>query len=249
MTAISAIVTLHDEHLRAGPTLRSAEIAVARAEAAGLSVERLIGLDRPTAETAAYALAFAGDAWRVTEVDCGDQGAARNAYAAASKGDWIAFLDGDDLWSENWLTEAFKTTKSGEGDAIIHPEVNWFFGNASAIHVNVGQDDPLFDPRFYLYRSHYDALSFAPRAAHLDIPFAARDLERGYAFEDMQWAVETMLAGYRHMVAPDTIIFKRRRDGSQNAKAGARGVAIRDLPELRLENVDALTSFGWRPPS
>ena len=247
MNAISAIVTLHAEFVMAGPTLKSAEGAIATAEADGLSIERIIGLDRPTAETAAFAHAFAGERWRVVEVDCGDQGAARNAYADASGGDWIAFLDGDDLWSENWLSEAARIARETGDQAIVHPELNCFFGKTQAVHVNVGQDDPLFDPRFFHYRSLYDALSFAPRAAHLEVPFAPRDLDRGYAFEDMQWSIETMLAGYRHVVAPDTIIFKRRREGSQNALAGARGVAIRDLPMLKIEQLEALAAFGWRP--
>lgn len=247
MNEISAIVTLHAEFILAGPTLRSAEQAIAAAERSGLKVERVIGLDRPTEETRTFARAFAGDRWRVQEVDCGDQGAARNAYAGSSEGEWIAFLDGDDLWSENWLVKAAEKARDRGEKAIVHPELNWFFGRQNAIHVNVDQDDPLFDPRFYHYRSLYDALSFAPRDAHLEVPFAQRDLDRGYAFEDMQWSIETMLAGYRHVVAPDTIIFKRRREGSQNAIAGARGVAIRDLPILQIEQLEALAAFGWRP--
>lgn len=242
---ISAIVTAHSEAVLAGPSMRSAELAVSRAEAEGFRVERIIGLDSPTPGCRGYFEQYEATGWRILEVDRRDQGLARNAYADASNGRYIAFLDADDLWSENWLSEAGRIAIEAEAAGecvVVHPEMNWFFGGSAARLVNIEQESLLFDPRHFLFRNYYDALAFSPRAAHLDLPFPDRDIEGGYAYEDMQWSIETMAAGWRHRVARNTIIFKRRRQDSQTMRASQRGVVIRDLEALRIENVASLGS-------
>lgn len=243
MTEITAIVTAHSETILAGPTMRSAELAVQRAEAEGFTVERLIGLDAPTPGCKRFFSQFVADGWRIEEVDHRDQGKARNAYARDAQSSSVAFLDGDDLWSENWLVIAGRMMREAEAAGeriIVHPELNWFFGNAASLLVNIDQDNVLFEPRHFLFRNYYDALSLAPRQAHVDHPFADRDIAGGYAYEDMQWAIETMAAGYRHRVAKDTIIFKRRRQDSQTIRASQRGVVIRDIDCLKIDRIGAL---------
>lgn len=243
MTDITAIVTAHAETLLAGPTMRSADAAIARAEAAGLKVERLIGLDAPTPECRAFFEGGLLDHWRRIEMDHRDQGLARNTLAEAASGRWLAFLDADDLWSENWLKIAAETIHKEEENgvnAITHPEVNWVFDGADNIMAKVGQDDILFNPHLTPFRNYYDALAFAPRAAHLAHPYAKRDIARGFAFEDMQWNIETMAAGWRHVVAPGTIIFKRRRPDSQTRQANRRRVVIRDLSAMRIDYIRTL---------
>ena len=243
MTDISAILTAHAETVLAGPTMRSAEVAIARAEEAGLTVERLIGMDNATPACRAYFDNPEHAAWRKIAFSFKDQGKARNALAEAATGRWVAFLDGDDLWSENWLVEAAKTMRAAEdaGErAIVHPEINWVFDKNANTIVNMASDDPLFEPRFFYFRNFYDALALAPRQAHLEIPYADRDMPTGYAFEDMQWGVETVAAGYKHRVARDTIIFKRRRSESQTTRASQRGVVIRPLEAMRIDRVDGL---------
>jgi hypothetical protein len=240
---IAAIVTIHGESVLAAPTVKSAEVAAAAAEKAGYSVERLIGLDAPTAAARAYFSAdrFAG--WPRSEVACRDQGLARNAFVRQTRARWIAFLDGDDLWSENWLVEAARLLEqaenAGEG-AIVHPEVNWFFDKEQSVIVNIDQDDPLFSPAFFYFGNYYDALAAAPRAAHLDHPYPHRDLEQGFAVEDWQWSIETMADGWTHRIAPGTIIFKRRREQSQTIEASRRAAVTRQLPALRIDLVEDL---------
>lgn len=244
MTDISAVLTAHGETVLAGPTMRSAEAAIARAEQAGLTVERLVGMDNATPECRAFFANPEHDAWTKLDFAFRDQGKARNALAAAATGRWIAFLDADDLWSENWLVEAAKAMRAAEAAgerAVIHPEINWVFDKNANVIVNMDSDDPLFEPRFFYFRNFYDALALAPREAHLAIPYADRDLPKGYAFEDMQWAVETVAAGYVHRIARDTIIFKRRRTESQTTRASHRGVVIRPLDAMRVDRVDALS--------
>lgn len=243
MTDISAILTVHDETVVAGPTIGSAELAIARAEAAGYSVERLIGLDAPSDACKAY---FAQDSlsnWRRETAAFKDQGRARNSFAEKARGRWIAFLDGDDLWSENWLVEAARMLEDAEGrdeTVIVHPELNWVFDRRAQIMAKIGQDDPLFSPHYFYFTNHYDTLCIAARKVFLDFPYAHRDIENGFAFEDLQWNIETMAAGLKHVIARDTIIFKRRRNMSQTIRAGQRGATIRDLEPLKIDRIDGL---------
>jgi hypothetical protein len=60
---VTVVVTVHSETLVAGPTMESAEQAIAAAEAAGHSVERILVLDNPPEATSAYFRQPAFDAW------------------------------------------------------------------------------------------------------------------------------------------------------------------------------------------
>lgn len=238
MTDITAIVTAHSETVLAGPSMASAEAAIAQAEAAGFAVERLIGLDSATEACRSYFSQEAFAAWRRVEFSFRDQGQARNALVREATGRWIAFLDADDLWSENWLIEAARLlVAAGEDRIVVHPELNWFFEKQASILVKVPQDDPLMLPHCLYFANYYDALAMAPREAHLDWPYADRDLGAGFALEDLQWNIETMADGWRHVVARDTIVFKRRREMSQNIRASQRAAVIRDLDAMRIDHV------------
>ncbi|MEO1611783.1 MAG: glycosyltransferase family A protein, partial [Pseudomonadota bacterium] len=147
---ITAIVTAHNETVLAGPTMRSAEAAIAEAEAAGLRVERLIGLDEPTPGARVFFEQPEFADWRVMTMSYRDQGKARNHLAALAEGSWIAFLDADDLWSENWLTAAFAQAGAhGSRKVIVHPELNWFFDRQATILANVAQDSPFMAPAYF----------------------------------------------------------------------------------------------------
>lgn len=235
---ISAIVTAHAETVLAGPGMRSAEIAIAQAEAAGLCVERIIGLDNPTPGARAFFEQPTLDGWRRIDMSFRDQGRARNHLSEVSEGDWIAFLDADDLWSENWLVEAARRAEAqGSRKIIVHPELNWFFDRQASILANIPQDSPLMAPEYFYVANYYDALSFAPREAHLEHPFAKRDVPNGFAHEDMQWAIETMAAGYFHAVAQDTIIFKRRQAMSQTIRASQGAASIYAIEPMFIDRI------------
>jgi glycosyltransferase involved in cell wall biosynthesis len=211
---VSAILIAHGEGTMVGVSFRSMLAAVRVAADAGLAVEMLVVLDKPDEGTREMLVEVATHGARLLEVSYGDQAPVRNHAVRESDGRFIAFLDGDDLWTENWLVAAHELCAANVR-TIAHPYADWIFGEQRGLWLPPDQTDPEFEPATLRVTNAWDALSFAPCEAYLDHPFQARDLAQGYAFEDWLWNLETIASGYVHRVVPDTIHFKRSRAGSQ----------------------------------
>jgi hypothetical protein len=251
-TDLSLIVTAHDETLVCGPTMESADVAVEAARAAGYTVQTIIALDKATEATSSYFHQPDFDHWERWPMDEGDLGRVRNALVPRTSGRFIAFLDADDLFSENWLADGLDTVAAAEdrGDHVIaHPEVNLVFDGSKYLWQNVDQDSPLFTPHFLYVRNCYDSLCLAPREAHLEITYVQRDIRNGLSFQDWQFAIETMSRGWKHVVVPDTIIFKRRRDFSLLVESKDRVSIVRPLPEMAIDRIRELARPEGRGPA
>lgn len=223
---VTAILVAHAEGTLAAISLRSLLEAVRVAREGGLEVEPLLILDDPDRATSETLAGAADLGVRTVEVSYADQGLVRNDAVDAASGRYIAFLDGDDLWSENWLLDAHAVCETDPGRVIAHPAVNWAFGEQRLLSFPPDQTDPHFDPRSLRVTNMWDGLCLTPAEAHRDLPYRRRALAEGYAFEDWMWNIETVAAGYLHRVVPETIVFKRSRAGSQFKYASAN----RSLP-------------------
>lgn len=244
MTDLTVIVTAHDETVVAGPTMRSADLAVEAARERGYTVQPIIALDAATEATTAYFQQSRFDHWERRILNEGDLGRVRNALLPDTDGDLIAFLDADDLFSENWLAEGCAAIRAGDkrGEKLIaHPELNVLFDRNAAVTRNVDQDSALFTPHYFYVRNYYDSLCLAPREAHLAAPYTPRDIPNGLSYQDWQFSMETMSRGWKHVVVKDTIIFKRRRDFSLVMESKGRRSLVRGLPEMAIDRVRDLS--------
>lgn len=244
MTDLTLIVTAHNETVVCGPTMRAADLAVDAARARGFTVEPIIALDAATEATTAYFHQPRFDHWERRIMQEGDLGRVRNALVPETGGDFIAFLDADDLFSENWLAEGLTTLTEARdrGERVIaHPELNIIFDGGKTVLRNVDQDSPLFTPHFFYVRNYYDSLCLTPREAHLQVPYIHRDIPNGLSFQDFQFSIETMSRGWKHVVVKDTIIFKRRRDFSLVVESNNRKAIVRSLPEMAIDKVRDLS--------
>jgi len=236
---IAAIMTAHGEGALSAVSLTTLQDCAAHAEANDLRVQRLIVLDRADQKTRRVFDELNIENIEIISTDFGDQGKVRNFAAEYCNAHAIAFLDGDDLWGENWLTEAYLFLKEHGEKAIAHPEFSVFFEGVASVFVNVDQEDPQFDARFLRFANYWDAMCMAWRATHLEHPYCDRRIKDGFAFEDWHWNCETVANSYVHKVVKDTVHFKRRRQSSQTIEASGN---------RSLMPATDLTSYRWSPP-
>jgi glycosyltransferase involved in cell wall biosynthesis len=214
---ISIIITAHREGLIAGVTAQSAQAAVRQAEKAGLSHEIIVVLDRADFVTAnILKSAFGADA-KFLETNEGDPGLARNRGIEHAKGVCATFLDADDLWSENWLVEAWRLIES-RPLFVAHSACNMIFGNQRHLWWHVDSESSLCDLDYLNWMNYWDAMSFARTDIYRRYPFQKNDLELGFGHEDWHWNAWTLAEGIHHKPVARTMHFKRSRSGSQMGK-------------------------------
>jgi glycosyltransferase involved in cell wall biosynthesis len=242
---LTVAITAHSETLVAGPSVLSVEAAISAAEEKGFRVQRLLGLDNSTQEAEQYFRQDRLKAWEIVKYSFGDPFQVRNAMVERGAGKWIAFVDADDMVSENWFAKAAMRLARAEeeGDKIVvHPELNWIFEAHQMVFAKPDMNDEIFLPHYLYFANYYDMMAMAPREAALRIPYGHRDLKHGFGYQDWQWHIETMGAGWRHVVARDTIIFKRRRKNSVSEVNRDRRCLIRDLEPMAIDKVRSLGS-------
>jgi len=239
---VTVVLVVHDETTVCGPTMRAADLAVAAARARGLAVQEIIALDAPTDDTSAYFGQSRFDQWERRVTQTGDIGRVRNALARETTGSHIAFLGAHDLVSENWLAEGVATLSAAldRGERVIaHPELTVDFDGSGAVQINIDQSSPLFTSHYLYFRDYYEAPCLAPRAAHLEVPYRSHGVHHVQG-QDHRFTIETLAAGWRHVVVKDTIIFKRHTERAKDKVGESPGPTTGAPPGLAIDRVRGL---------
>ena len=228
---ISAVLTFHRERQMAAATLHAVERMRRFAETRGFRVQLVMTLDGGDWETedviARHSALRDGD--ELHHVQLFDLSLCRNYAIERAHGEFIAILDGDDLFSENWLAAAVGCIVEHGAITIAHPRLMIAFGIWNAYWEQLDQVDPRFLPETLMSLNHWNACSVARRDVFLRCPYVvARVGESGFGFEDWHWNCETIANGYVHYAVAQTFRLERRKaEGSLNVAHQSHAAILR----------------------
>ena len=233
---ITCVITGHNEGRIAVASLRSFWEAIDFCEQGGYSIQPILVLDRPDDRTQRIFEDYSRATENLHIVGFGDQGHARNEAVNFAEGHYCAFLDGDDLWTRDWLVEALRYLADKHDGHIAHPEFNYFFEMQATIFCHIDQESDDFSMDTLRVANYWDALCVCPTSIYKKIPFYTRDIKNGWAYEDWYWNLETVSAGIVHNVVPNSVLFKRRQKSSQTIIASENKSLPRISPLSRYDS-------------
>ncbi len=215
---ISVVLNAHHEGMLAHPSCSSIELAKAFAEEAGISVEVLVIVDRPSPETTGFLAHRCPKEWKIVRVEFGDPGSSRNEGVRLAKGRWIAFLDADDLFGVNWLRDAYRAAESDPREVVWHPEINIRFGAANYVFYHADMEEDGFELAGLVCENCWSALCFARKQLIQEVPYPRTKRDNQIGFEDWGWNLAVITRGAIHKVVPGTgHIIRAKEQGSQVA--------------------------------
>ena len=245
---LSIIITAHGEGLLAHKTMRSVQQAAEVLKSHGVSHEILIHLDRPDAATKDYFESHKKQfRLRLIYGDFGDLGLSRNNAAKQAKGNYLAFLDADDLISPNYYYQVYKQLTAAKSPVILHPAYSLTFGVGVplllwSIH---GSYNYTTDAFLSAGVNLWPSVAAASRQLFLDHPYPST--KHGYGNEDYYFNTETLAAGIKHRVAKDTILFYRRRANSLLAESNDQQLVQRATKLLDVKTFQKLNPQDLAP--
>lgn len=217
-TTLSIIVTAHHEGLLAHKTMRSIERAIQLLNDAKISYEIIVSIDRGNQETVDYFTNYRTLPIKIYQWDHGDLAGSRNSAIAKTKGRFIAFIDADDLMSENWLHDSIqKLLRHPYGSRVAHSAYTIEFEGADAIVKKAGHTNRDQDTLLSVFSGRWNSVIIAPRNLLEKFPYAPNS--PGYGYEDWHLSCSFIQHGVKNILIPQTAIFVRRKaSGSEWAR-------------------------------
>jgi glycosyltransferase involved in cell wall biosynthesis len=216
---ISIITNCHKEGDLLGLTIGSLSIAIENAKKMGLEIEWIFVFDKVDKATRSTFQRCAPKSVKICNTEFGDPGLARNIGVQASTGQFVTLVDGDDLVSPNWLLAAHDfAIKHLDEQIIYHPSCYIYFGETTYMRIPCDSDDPNLSHACMFEEIVWLITSFARRELYLQHPFQQCQLDKGLAHEDTQWYCDTIAAGLRQVLVPNTFFCYRikSKDKSRN---------------------------------
>ena len=236
---VSAVVNMHREGRLVNSALRSLQRNLSALDDHRVPFEAILILDSPDDATREVAQEFCPSGGRLMEVAVRDLGGARNMAIEAAAGEFIAFLDADDIWGDEWLLRALQAAECEAQPTVWHPEASLYFGAGDPYWFIHRDDDILgWDWQTLALRNHWTALCFAPRALLRELPYKPVQLDRGQGYEDWSFNMDVVVASHRHCVVPGTLHLIRMRPDSL-VRVSARQNTLVSPSDLFIRRVGA----------
>lgn len=237
---LSIIITAHSEGLIAHKTMLSIFEAAKLLDAEKISHEFIISIDNGSVETVEYFDRYREKAnFSILSVSFKDLSASRNNASRVANGKFITFLDADDLVSENWLLDGYHLVNA-DNNLITHPEYSITFGDDNLVWQKRNSTDLTYDTLCMIDNNLWDSPCMAAREIFIKYPYHPNG--NGFGYEDKQFNCQTLAAGIKHVVTPQTLLFVRRKvSGSMLRQASSDLVTVAPNNLLTYDKIRALS--------
>lgn len=235
---LTVVVTTHHEGLVAHKTMQSIFAGLEKLTKDGYVYEVIVHIDDGDAETIKYFERYKKDEGvRIFGNKFGDTGPSRNYAVQKARGEFVAFMDGDDLISDNWFSEAVRMLKVAEGEIVVHPEAILTFGIEQPNILTLQRDsfDLEKDTMILLGENRWCSVLVARKTTLLKIPY--RVMDAGYGHEDYVFNIEAMQRGVLHKIAKRTVLFYRRSQGSRLSSGNEQHLIIPYMEAFGFEKI------------
>ena len=231
---LSVLVSAHNEDLIALKTIKSIKRALDELDS-NIKYEVIFILDRPTATTKSVFdnQSIIKDA-KIIKIDEGELSKNRIAGINAAKGKYVAIIDADDLCSKSWFKQGLKTCIEND-NSVVHTEYSINFGAANIFWEKTNSKDIKIESLYNVQANRWDSALIAPK--EILEKYQYRPNLDGFGSEDWDFNMRSLYSGIRHLVAPGTILFVRRREnGSEMAKQKYQRSIVRPSDMLGVAN-------------
>ena len=211
---LSIVVTAHAEGIIAHKTMRCVSENQKLLDENHISSEIIVHIDAGTKETKDYFKRYQDTPGiRIFENNFRDLGKSRNFANKMAKGEYVAFIDADDLISSNWLLSAYQIIKNNKHAVLVHPEAVLDFGiNVTCPRLWIqksSKSSKIENAQNLIVTNRWVSTIAGPKQIFLDFPYPPT--EHGFGNEDYEFNLATISAGISHLVAPKTILFYRQK--------------------------------------
>ncbi|GEM_PF-2265177 len=200
-----AAIFLAGQHVTAAdPSFRSFINAIRSARAMGLRVQAIVHGHPADADAAALPDEFGTDEIQYLSSTSDHPAMARNAAIEAVNAAWVALLEAGDLWSFDWLTDGLAYLQSASDDVIAHAQYSFLIGDDRRILRHPDQDGFEFHLDLARLVNFWPGPGIGPVSAYRSVRYRGD----GASDADWTWNLDTIAAGYRHKIVPQSIVFR-----------------------------------------
>lgn len=178
------------------------------------ALDVIVADDGSTDGTAAIAASYGERLRHVRQNNTGAP-AARNLGLQAARGEFIAFLDADDLWHPEKLARQMErfTLRPDLEVSVTHLQNFWI--DELAVEAESLRDHPIAKPQ-----PGYVTVTMVARRAVFD---RVGNFNTGLTVGDpMEWFARAIEAGIRIEMLPDTLVYRRMHRHNLSWQSGAR---------------------------
>lgn len=225
---VSVVLNMHREAPYLRPTLLSLEACAREAVIAGIKVELIAVFDRADQDTLAVfhkTPLSAFEKIKVTEVDVGSLGLARNAGIQEAEGEFVWTSDGDDLVSRNSIVELVNTVRSYPSPKVV-VLLEYLAAFGEQYHVARYVSSQCLTAADFAYQHPYVSRVFIRRSVFDSLCYLDLKVTTGFAYEDWDFNSRLFAAGFEFSIAPNTVLFYRQRGNSLLKQANATSAKL-----------------------